>query len=81
VNNEISGIISTEDQIWTNEVIAPKIVTETKISKMAFIQPEDIYSIIILEDLMNNAKEVFPFEMMFFDKRDDAIQWFIDPLT
>lgn len=78
INNEISGIISPEDQIFANEIIAPRIATETQIQKMACIQPKDFFSGVILEDMMNKAKDIFPFEMMFFDSRTDAVQWFLD---
>ncbi|GAB3811125.1 hypothetical protein GCM10028895_00990 [Pontibacter rugosus] len=45
---------------------------------MAFIEPEDIYSKIILEDLMDRAREMFLFEMQFFKEVKNAYTWFRD---
>ncbi|MFD2515272.1 hypothetical protein ACFSRY_15475 [Pontibacter locisalis] len=78
VNNKKGGIITPADQIWSNEVIAPRIAHETSIRKMAFIEPEDVLSAVILENMMDEAKDIFPFEMQFFGCLDSAISWFRD---
>ena len=81
VNNQESGIISTEDQIWANEVIAPRLATESFLRKMAFIEPADTLSRLILENMMDKARDLFPFEMQFFEKEEDALEWFKDEET
>lgn len=78
INNEVSGIIDPEDQIFSNEIIAPRIATETQIQKIACIKPKDFFSGVILENMMDKAKDIFPFRMMFFDNRKDAVRWFQD---
>ncbi|MDX5480736.1 MAG: STAS/SEC14 domain-containing protein [Hymenobacteraceae bacterium] len=78
VNNRLGGIISTEDQMWACEVANPKIAHETQIIKMALIEPADTFSKLILEDLVNKAWELFPFEMQFFEREQDALAWFED---
>ncbi|WP_162051849.1 hypothetical protein [Pontibacter pamirensis] len=78
VNNRESGIITTADQIWANEVSAPLLAKDSFIRKMAFIEPKDLHSKIILEDMMDKARDVFPFEMQFFGDVPSAHAWFLD---
>lgn len=78
VNNREGGIITPADQIWATEVHAPLLAKESAIRKMAFIEPKDLHSKLILEDMMNKAREVYPFEMQFFDDILSACSWFAD---
>ncbi|GAB3532262.1 hypothetical protein GCM10027443_15770 [Pontibacter brevis] len=78
VNNKEGGIITPADQIWATEVNAPQLATESSIRKMAFVEPMDFHSKIILEDMMDKVKNVFPFEMQFFDDVAGAHSWFQD---
>lgn len=78
VNNRESGIITTEDQIWASEVNAPLLAKESSIRKMAFIEPKDLHSKIILEDMMDKARGIFPFEMQFLEDVASAHSWFLD---
>lgn len=78
VNNRDGGIITPEDQIWTSDVVAPQLASESCIRKMAFIEPKDCHSKIILEDMMNKARDIFPFEMQFFEDTLNARSWFMD---
>lgn len=78
VNNRMGGIITIEDQIWTSDVIAPQLASESNLQKMGFIEPEDVLSKIILVDMMDRARDIFPFEMQFFEKLENAFNWFRD---
>ncbi|WP_439883401.1 hypothetical protein ACSX1A_09530 [Pontibacter sp. MBLB2868] len=78
INNKVQGIISPADQIWTNEVIAPQLAHHSCIKKMAFIRPMDMLSLIILENIMDQARDIVPFEMQFFDHISNVINWFQD---
>ncbi|PTX21320.1 SpoIIAA-like protein [Pontibacter mucosus] len=81
VDNQKSGIISIEDQIWANEVIAPRLATESSLRKMAFLEPADTFSRLILENMMDKARDIIPFEMQFFEKEEDALEWFKDEVS
>lgn len=78
VNNLEGGIITPEDQIWATEVNAPQLAKESAIRKMAFIEPKDLHSKLILEDMMDNVGGLFPFEMQFFGDLVSAHAWFRD---
>ncbi|RDV16225.1 hypothetical protein DXT99_06025 [Pontibacter diazotrophicus] len=78
VNNREGGIITPADQIWANEVSAPLLAKGSCIRKMAIIEPKDLHSKIILEDMMDKARDVFPFEMQFFGDVPSAHAWFLD---
>ncbi|MCX2741103.1 STAS/SEC14 domain-containing protein [Pontibacter anaerobius] len=78
VNNKAGGIITPADQNWANEVIAPLLAHKSRIRKMALIEPEDVVSHLILESMMDSARSIFPFEMQFFGKVEDAYEWFRD---
>jgi hypothetical protein len=78
VNNREGGIISPADQIWATEVNAPLLAKESCIRKMAFIEPKDLHSKFILEDMMNKVSGTYPFEMQFFDEVSNAHAWFLD---
>ena len=78
VNNLEGGIIAPEDQIWATEVNAPKLAKESAIRKMAFIEPKDLHSKLILEDMMDNVKDIYHFEMQFFEDIESAKAWFWD---
>lgn len=78
VNNREGGIITPSDQIWANEVNAPLLAKAPFLKKMAFIEPKDVHSKIILEDLMDKARDIFPFEMQFFEDVPAAYSWFLD---
>lgn len=78
INNKAGGVISPEDQNWANEVTVPQLAQNSTIIKMAVIEPEDILSHIILENMMDQARDVAPFEMQFFEEIEDAYQWFKD---
>ncbi|OKL38437.1 hypothetical protein [Pontibacter flavimaris] len=78
INNRAGGIISPDDQNWANEVIAPQLAYKTAIAKMAIIEPEDVLSHLILEGMMDEGRNIFPFQMQFFEKIEDAYVWFGD---
>lgn len=78
VNNLEGGVVSPADQIWATEVNAPQLGEESSIRKMAFIEPKDLHSKIILENMMDKAREFFPFEMQFFEDVPSAHAWFRD---
>ncbi|MFD2999592.1 hypothetical protein ACFS7Z_04405 [Pontibacter toksunensis] len=78
VNNREGGIITPEDQIWATEVNAPRLAEESAIRKMALIEPKDLHSKLILEDLMDNVRDIYPFEMQFFEDVPSAHAWFRD---
>ena len=81
VNNLEGGIITSEDQVWATEVNAPILATKSSIRKMAFIEPRDLYSKFILEDMMNIARNIFSFEMQFFEDVPSALAWFRDTVA
>lgn len=78
VNNREGGVITPEDQIWATEVNAPQLAKESAIRKMALIEPKDMHSKLILEDMMDKTNDIFPFEMQFFDDVLSACAWFQD---
>ncbi|AKD03884.1 hypothetical protein POKO110462_03155 [Pontibacter korlensis] len=78
VNNKAGGIISTEDQIWATEITVPRLASASRLKKMAFIVPDDVLSKLILENLMDLSRPIYPFEMQFFDRLEDAYRWFRD---
>jgi hypothetical protein len=78
VNNREGGIISPTDQIWATEVNAPLLAQDSCIRKMAFIEPGDLHSKFILEDMMNKVSDIYPFGMQFFDEVSNAYSWFLD---
>lgn len=78
VDNLEGGIITPEDQIWATEVNAPQLAKESSIRKMALIEPKDLHSKLILEDMMDNVKNVYSFEMQFFGDLASAHAWFQD---
>lgn len=78
VNNKAGGVITPADQDWANEVNVPQLAYKSSIIKMAFIEPEDVLSQLILEGMMDKAKDIFPFEMQFFDDITHAYEWFKD---
>ena len=81
INNKAGGVISPEDQDWANEVTVPQLAQRSAIIKMAVIEPDDTLSHIILESMMDQARDIAPFEMQFFEKIEDAYQWFKDTDT
>ncbi|WP_299759332.1 hypothetical protein [uncultured Pontibacter sp.] len=76
VNNKAGGIITPQDQIWANEVMIPQLAYKSEIVKMALIEPADTLSQLILEGMMDKARDITPFEMQFFEKLEDAYVWF-----
>ncbi|PRY07373.1 hypothetical protein CLV24_12322 [Pontibacter ummariensis] len=78
VNNKAGGIITPADQIWANEEHAPYLGSHSCIRKMAFIEPGDLHSKLILEDMMDKARDIYPFAMQFFEEVQDALEWFTD---
>ncbi|TPE44491.1 hypothetical protein [Pontibacter mangrovi] len=78
INNRAGGIITPNDQIWANEVTVPQLAAQSCITKMAIIEPEDLLSHIILEGMMDKARESVPFEMQFFERVENAYEWFRD---
>ncbi len=78
INNKAGGIVTPADQIWANEVNAPQLAYQSAIVKMAIIEPEDVLSQLILEGMMDEGRNIFPFEMQFFEKVEDAYVWFRD---
>lgn len=78
VSNKLNGIISPADQIWTNEVVAPMLAKESFIDKIAFIKPDELLPAIIIESIMDQARDVVPFEMQFFDDARNGIKWLQD---
>ncbi|GHA79031.1 hypothetical protein [Pontibacter akesuensis] len=81
VDNKEGGIITTEDQIWAGEVLVPRIAYESSVRKMALVEPVDVHSKLILEDMMDKAQSIFDFEMQFFQEKEIAYIWFKDSLS
>ena len=81
VSNKMNGIISPADQIWTNEVVAYRLAEEAFIRKMAFIKPQEMLPTIIIENIMDQARDIVTFEMQFFDDASNGLKWFQDSAT
>ncbi|ARS34452.1 hypothetical protein CA264_02780 [Pontibacter actiniarum] len=81
VNAKAGGIVTPADQIWTSDVIAPRLAAASCVRKMAFVEPDDLHTKLILEDMMNKASDLFSFEMQFFAHAQDALVWFTDTET
>ena len=67
-------MIDPEDQEWVNTDWLPRAI-EAGYRKVAIIVPEDIFSQIAVDDIMEKAREEAPVEDHYFTNLEEAKAW------
>jgi hypothetical protein len=70
------GALLEEDQIWAATVWRPLAVAAGH-SRAAFILPDDIFTNMSMEDMMEKADKDVSFG--YFNRMEDAVRWVIIP--
>lgn len=68
-------VMNSETQIWVNQNIAPRQVA-FGMQKSAFLVSSDFIAQLSVEQAVEEQGEN-PYEMAFFDKKEEAINWLL----
>lgn len=71
-NTRLLGVISVEDQQWTNEVWFPSALS-AGIKYIALVVPEDIFSQVSVDNIIDNAEG--DFQTRYFNSVEEAAAW------
>ena len=69
-------VIIPENQKWTNEYFLPKVLSTTKISKVAIIVGNDVFTHASMNKIRDEVSKA-NLPIRYFDKIHDIKEWFL----
>lgn len=79
INSQNLGKLSGDNANWMYENWYPHFL-QLPTEKYACIAADDVYYLLVMEDMFNYQKKIIRFDFQFFSEMDSALEWVLEEI-